>query len=227
LFVAGLNDRAEALHARIEAVAARFSRDPAVTACIFHERYGREQCVGNVGGCRALAEAAIQHFEQAGDLRAACHARINLGFTECLLGAYAEAVLLLRAALADAERMGLEALVAGARHNLGLALGGLGALEEARAAELLAIAAFAVQKDRKLEGGSRKYLAWISRRGSTSPAGGRPSSRTYRRTPARSRSRGRGWASPPRRCRSPPSGTAPEGSGTAFLPSLRALPEMR
>jgi eukaryotic-like serine/threonine-protein kinase len=163
LFLAGLPERAEALHIRIETVAPRFSGDPAVTACVVLERNLHERLVGNVGGSRALVEAAIQSFEQAGDLRNACVARFSLGYTECLLGAYAEAATLLRAALADAERMGLENILAHARHNLGLALGGLGALAEAREAEMRAITTFMAEGNRRLEGGSRIYLARILR----------------------------------------------------------------
>ncbi|XXY46197.1 hypothetical protein WME91_39975 [Sorangium sp. So ce269] len=78
-------------------------------APVFHERGYRELYAGRYGVGRALFERAIAHHERAGNLWAACFVRIDLSFQEYLLGAYAEA---LRAALADADRMGLDLALA-------------------------------------------------------------------------------------------------------------------
>ncbi|AGP35131.1 serine/threonine-protein kinase [Sorangium cellulosum] len=163
LFFAGSYDRAEALHARIQAVAGRFSGDPAVSGPVFRALGVRARFAGHLDRCRALIEASLRCFEQAGDIRNACVARGNLAEAEIKLGAYAEAVALLRGAVADAERMGLERAVITGRHNLGFALGRLGALEEGLAVEAEAVAA-AVRGDwRSIEGVSRAYLAWLLR----------------------------------------------------------------
>ncbi|WP_437300405.1 hypothetical protein [Sorangium sp. So ce426] len=163
LFFAGVYDRAELLHARIEAVAGRFSGDPAVSGPIFRALSVRAQFAGHLDRCRALTEASLRCFEQTGDVRNACVARGNLAEAEIRLGAYAEAVALLRGAVADAERMGLERAVITGRHNLGFALGRLGAIDEGFAVESEAVTA-AVKGDwRSIEGVSRAYLAWLLR----------------------------------------------------------------
>ncbi|WP_437629466.1 protein kinase domain-containing protein [Sorangium sp. So ce854] len=163
LFFAGSYDRAEALGARIEAVAGRFSGDPAVSGPVFRVLGVRAQFAGQLDRCRALTEASLRCFEQTGDARNACVARGNLAEAEIRLGAYAEAVALLRGAVADAERMGLERALITGRHNLGFALGRLGALEEGRAIEAEAIAAAMRGGWRSIEGVSRAYLAWLLR----------------------------------------------------------------
>src|SRR5262249_28598270 len=149
-----------AFRARIEAIAERFSNDPAVTGYVLRLLGLHEQRKGNLGRSRAMSEDAVQCFERAGDLRHACEERSNLGFMGCLLGAYREAVSLLRAARAEAEQMDLESAWAGVWNNVGLALGALGALDEARVVEEQAM----VQGDTRLEGASRNYLAQILRR---------------------------------------------------------------
>jgi tetratricopeptide (TPR) repeat protein len=78
-----------------------------------------------------LTEAAIAHFEKAGDLRTACMARGNLGDANNQMGGYPDAESLLRDALASAERMGLQNVATLARLNLGFCLGRLGRVEEA------------------------------------------------------------------------------------------------
>jgi tetratricopeptide (TPR) repeat protein len=164
LLFAGSYERAEAFRVRIEAVAERFSSDPAVTAYVLRSLSMHEQTTGNLGRSRIMTEAAIPCFERAGDLRLACVQRGFLGFMECLLGAYPEAVSLLHAAYAEAKQMGLENVAAVAQTNLGLALGGLGALDEARAMVEQAVTSAMVQGDRRMEGNSRDYLARLLRR---------------------------------------------------------------
>ncbi|MDC0681565.1 hypothetical protein [Sorangium atrum] len=70
---------------------------------------------------------------------------------------------LLRGAVADAERMGLERAVITGRHNLGFALGRLGAIEEGLAVESEAVTAAMKGDWRSIEGVSRAYLAWLLR----------------------------------------------------------------
>src|SRR6185503_4637077 len=90
LGLAGLYDRADALHERIDPVAARFSDDPVVGGQVAAARRLREHFAGHLGRARDLAGLALGCYERAGYLRDACIARINLGYTERILGAYAE-----------------------------------------------------------------------------------------------------------------------------------------
>jgi hypothetical protein len=76
-------------------------------------------------------------------------------------GAYAEAERALREALANAERAGLLYVMTAAKHNLGLALARLGALDQALAVEDDALTLAQAQGDPRIEGGSRIYLAMI------------------------------------------------------------------
>lgn len=157
---AGLYDRAELLHSRIEAVADRFQEDPIVCGTVSYVRGGHELFAGHLGAGHALLRRAVWHYERAGDRRLLCWSRIILGYSLCQLGAYAEATELLRVALTDSERIG-GWLVPFALHNLGLALLGLGALEEARVAEAKAVPLSVEQGDILIEGWSRIYLATI------------------------------------------------------------------
>jgi ATP/maltotriose-dependent transcriptional regulator MalT len=91
----------------------------------------------------------------------ACLHRSDLGFAYLEVGAHEDAERVLREALATAERMGLDYIVAAARSNLGTALARRGALAEARAVEEQAVQAFRAQGNRRLEGSSLIYLALI------------------------------------------------------------------
>jgi tetratricopeptide (TPR) repeat protein len=84
-----------------------------------------------------------------------------MGFAYNELGAYAEAQRALAAALAGASRLGIAGVLAATKHNLGWALARLGRLDEARSLEVEAVRAFHAQGDRRMESGSRTYLARI------------------------------------------------------------------
>ena len=78
-----------------------------------------------------------------------------------MLGAYAQAELSLREAIAVAERMGLHQVTAQAQHNLGLVLCKLRRLDEARQVETAAMRALDAQGNRRLSLTARNYLAQI------------------------------------------------------------------
>ena len=105
--------------------------------------------------------AAVASFDAAGDVRNAALNRINAAFASMGLGAYKSAERALRAAIAPAERMGLQNVVALAENNLGMVLCRLGLLAEALTVASDALAAFAAQGDKRLESGSHAYLAQI------------------------------------------------------------------
>ena len=101
-------------------------------------------------------------LEALGDLRDLCSARANLGNACSEVGRYAIAELTLREAKRSAEKLGLPGTAALAAHNLGLVLARRGKLAEARAIESAAVEAYATLGNRRMEGGSRMYLARIA-----------------------------------------------------------------
>jgi tetratricopeptide (TPR) repeat protein len=117
---------------------------------------------GNPSRYLAEAMSAAAHHQTIGDERAALEQRINIGSVYIELGAFERAAELLSEALHSAERMGLPHAVAGAKHNLGLALAHLGRFDDAVALETQARDAFR-EADRRLEGGAELCLAMIQR----------------------------------------------------------------
>jgi tetratricopeptide (TPR) repeat protein len=106
-------------------------------------------------------QAAAIDYVSAGDPRRAAAQRGDVAYGHALLGAYEKAERALRDNLVEADRGGLRHIAAVAQNNLGMVLGRLGRLDEARAAESAAIEAFREQGNLRLEGGSRIYLAEI------------------------------------------------------------------
>lgn len=105
------------------------------------------------------ADRAAEYFEDAGDLRNACLQRISLGFAQVEFGANHEAITSLREALQIAERMDLTNSIPLAQAHLGRALARLGELEEAEFLLEEAAARLDRQKNRRLAGMCRLYLA--------------------------------------------------------------------
>ncbi|HEX5059885.1 MAG TPA: AAA family ATPase, partial [Kofleriaceae bacterium] len=145
---------------QIDRVAAEV-HDPRILARIYQTRSSRAMFSGDSGAYVVSEQAAALAFEQAGDLRYACMQHGHVGYAYLEIGAYAEAERWLRKALDGGLRMGLQNVVATAKHNLGRALQHQGKLDEAAAIETEAVEAFAAQGDRRLESASRTYLASI------------------------------------------------------------------
>jgi tetratricopeptide (TPR) repeat protein len=132
-----------------------------VAAPMHHAHAIRAMFSGDLGAYMTHMRLASECFERAGDLRSSSTTRTNVAYAYTELGAYAEAERSFREVLVTAERMNLRDLAAGVRHNLGIALARQGALEEARVVESLAAEFAVAQKNRRLEGGCRTYLAII------------------------------------------------------------------
>ncbi len=145
---------------QIDRVAAEV-HDPRILARIYQTRSSRSMFSGDSGAYVVSEQAAALAFEQAGDLRYACMQHGHVGYAYLEIGAYADAERWLRKALDGGLRMGLQNVVATAKHNLGRALQHQARLDEAVAIETEAIEAFAAQGDRRLEAASRAYLANI------------------------------------------------------------------
>ncbi|XXX73112.1 protein kinase [Sorangium sp. So ce134] len=90
-------------------------------------------CTGDLGAGAASLEAEVLALEQAGDRRNACSARAGLGFTYAELGDLETAESMIRAGLAEADRMHLQELKLGTEANLALVLALRGRLADARA----------------------------------------------------------------------------------------------
>ncbi len=135
--------------------------DPLVKAWGHRARASYVAFLGDAGAHVEQLRLSLEAFEKIGDMRRACAQSMNLGHGYLLVGAYPEAEVALREALATAQRMGLLNLAAVARHNLGLARAYQGALDEARALEAEAMRELAAQGDRRQETISQVYLATI------------------------------------------------------------------
>ncbi|WP_437931160.1 protein kinase [Sorangium sp. So ce291] len=164
MMFSGCHAQCAPLQAWLDAAAERFRDDPGVWAAVLHELGYRELYARRYSASRDLFERAAVHHERAGNLRHACFIRIDLGFQEYLLGAYPQAVALIRVALAGAERMGLDLAVAWSNVYLAAPLDRLGALDEARAIVTKVIAVSEVHGDRLLAVLARTYLASFLRR---------------------------------------------------------------
>ncbi len=136
-------------------------RDPRILARVYQTRSSRAMFAGDSGAYVVSEQAAAVAFEQAGDLRYACMQHGHVGYAYLEIGAYAEAERWLRQALEGGLRMGLQNVVATAKHNLGRALQHQGRIDEAATIEQEAVDAFVAQGDRRLESAARTYLASI------------------------------------------------------------------
>ncbi|MEP7121854.1 MAG: protein kinase [Byssovorax sp.] len=161
LRLGGETARAEALLDQAASFALQVPGEPAAAAPVESARASRALAEGDLGDYLRRLETSQAQLAQAGDARGACTRGLNVGYAHLQLGAAAEAVRVLRSVLADAERLGLQNVRTYAKHNLGLALGRLGDLEEAQSVEEEAVAAFRSQGDRRMECASRIYLAQI------------------------------------------------------------------
>ncbi|MBK8258062.1 MAG: protein kinase [Polyangiaceae bacterium] len=135
--------------------------DPEVAASIHRARAVRAHYSGDPGAALVEFSAAAKAFRDVGDDLSAATQRGNVGFMHVELGEYAEAERALREALEVADRYRLAGLTAFAKHNLGLALGRQGRLDEGRRMEEQAAQAYRAEGNRRMEGGSRIYLANI------------------------------------------------------------------
>jgi serine/threonine protein kinase/tetratricopeptide (TPR) repeat protein len=163
LLASGRYDLAAEIHTRVidAFVQLDAARDPAFAAVIYDVRANQSLYAGDIATFFRLADASLQSFEQAGDLRNACGRRLKMGWARALVGAYGEAERELRDVVSSADRMGLYSLSTLACQKLGMVLARQGRLEEARTIEADAILALAAQRVPRREGLARSYLASI------------------------------------------------------------------
>src|SRR5262249_52104084 len=130
---------------------------------VSHARSWERHYHDDAAGSLRFEELAVACFDAAGDRRNGSIMRANLGVAYKEIGALAPPEVVLRESLRTAERMGLDGPASAAQQSLGIVLAHLGALEEAERHERAAVKAFARHADRRMEGGSRAYLAHILR----------------------------------------------------------------
>ncbi|WP_437597219.1 protein kinase [Sorangium sp. So ce590] len=116
---------------------------------------------GDPSACIASMSAALAAFEDIGDRREACRARLNMGLCYVQFGYFEAAAEVLRAGLEEAERMALDDRVPNALQNLGLALAHAGEVDAAKAALRSSIEALERRGDRRRECESRLQLARV------------------------------------------------------------------
>jgi tetratricopeptide (TPR) repeat protein len=159
---AGRQALAALLLGRAEEVARRVPDDPEAQGQVEWSRSLRVLVEeGDLSTFLALVQASRAHLELAGDLRSACTQALNAGHGFLQLGAHEEAEQVFREVLDRASSLGLGAVRAYARLNLGLALLRQKKLDEALAAEEEVLALFREQGDRPLEATARTYRAMI------------------------------------------------------------------
>jgi tetratricopeptide (TPR) repeat protein len=152
----------DAIRARIDSIVGDLAeRDPIVMARLERTRALERGAEGDVYACLQHQIRCVEAFERAGDLRSAALIRPDVGFAFSELGLYEDAERTLRRALDDAQRIGLPSAVAGAQHNLGMVLARLGQVEAGERLQWDALRIFNASGNKRLEGGTRAYLAEI------------------------------------------------------------------
>ncbi len=160
LMQAGHPKLAAALHGAVEQQVTADAA-PAVHARLSLARAIRALHAGDPAAFLEWTVAAAAAFESGGDTRNVCAQRVSAGYAHILLGDYAASEQLLRAALAEAERLHLPNIVATAKQNLGWALARQGRVAEGVAMLRECLVAFVAQGDRRMDGGTRAYLAAV------------------------------------------------------------------
>ncbi|RLB64705.1 MAG: serine/threonine-protein kinase PknK, partial [Deltaproteobacteria bacterium] len=153
---------ADELLRRIEHAGPAAREDDAAAAMVLRAQAWRAIVAGDPGAYGSLMQAAAKRFTGAGDVRNACMQRVNMAYAAASVGQYEAAVEDYQEVIASSIPLGLANATAVARHNLGFALAMLGQLDAAEREETLALEAFELQSDRRLQGMSFAYLAIIA-----------------------------------------------------------------
>jgi tetratricopeptide (TPR) repeat protein len=133
--------------------------DPLVAAAIHTAMSWWALFTGDLAVSLRGEEAAAEAYEKAGNRRLGCKHRVGAGYSHLILGNYADAVRVLRAEIERARRMGTENTALNASHNLSMALGRIGQLDEAIAMQEDALAAYQQRGDVRLQGFCHIYLS--------------------------------------------------------------------
>jgi eukaryotic-like serine/threonine-protein kinase len=163
LFQGGRYDLAEQLMEEIRIAAEDPERvGPRAMAEVQRLRGARARHVGDVAGDLRWYAASLRAFEEAGDVRQACNARVSVGFSWFEVGDLDRAREELERAREDAARLGLQTVDARARQNLAQVLAAEGRLEEAEVMLDGVLAESLEQNDVRFASWTRIYLANVA-----------------------------------------------------------------
>ncbi|NUO50823.1 MAG: AAA family ATPase, partial [Polyangiaceae bacterium] len=136
-------------------------RDPGQAAWLLRARAWRALAAGDPAAYGTLMRHSAIAFSEVGDMRNACVQHVNVAYAAVLLGQYEDALSGLRAVIEESKSLGLIAVTAVARHNLGIALARAGQMIAGEAEERAAVQSFRSQGDRRMLAASLGYLAEI------------------------------------------------------------------
>jgi hypothetical protein len=135
--------------------------DPGVAAAMHNLLAVQAQYAGDSYAAFELFRAACVDADRAGNMRQATVLRGNTGFAALETGQHEVAEAELATCIADAERLGLPWVVAGARQELGRALARRGRHDESAALLAQVVATFQTAGERRQEGITRAYLGAV------------------------------------------------------------------
>ncbi len=161
LLTVGETERGAAIVEEVNRAAGHLATDPVVSAWLHIAAVIQGWVASDWEACAEHCKRAVADFELAGGTRYLLAWRQNLAYAYNRLGLYAEAETVARAAVEAATQLGVDSVQVYARSVLGVALGGLGRSEEARAVEVEVVERCVAQGDRRLEAAARAYLAEI------------------------------------------------------------------
>ncbi|MBS2033183.1 MAG: protein kinase [Deltaproteobacteria bacterium] len=165
MVITGSSAPAHALLETAERIAEGMSRaDPRLAAALHYAGATTSMLAGQVEDWIWHESGSVNAYLAFGDVRHACESRTSLGYALMSVGDFAQASLVLREALGEAERLGLPTPRATALQNLGYALGELGQLDEARKLMLESMAEFERLANHRMIAGTNSYLARIDLR---------------------------------------------------------------
>jgi tetratricopeptide (TPR) repeat protein len=162
LYLAGQMPEGDAVMDRLERFVEGVADLPPLSAArTAFARATRAMIRGDMGLTLEHARRAVEAYDTAGDLRNAALMRTNLAYAYLELGASDRAEATLSASWGAAERIGLPAIAAYAKQNLGIALYHQDRLEEALDIERDALESLAGGHDLRNEGFCLIYLGQI------------------------------------------------------------------
>jgi len=164
LYLAGLSDMAARMHDVVRAAYARLAKPSGSVRArilLLNSHALRMRPQPNLEAIVIAQQEAAAVLAEVCDVRGASLARLNASYALTQLGAYEDAIAEFRSVLIDAERLGIDYLIASLHQNLGFALGRIGAFDEAVRVEQASVAACARAGNLAMQVGSMVYLTRI------------------------------------------------------------------
>lgn len=165
LYASAQHARGEELFIEIEKVGYQFDENvPAKAAILMVKGFREGYVTGDTSACGEYLKDAAERFEQCGDVRSACHMRLNLGHVYSELGLFSETIILMEDQKRGALHLGLKHLEVAAEMHLGKSYMYLGQADQATISLSKAIREHRLQGVPRLEGAALTYLARVYQR---------------------------------------------------------------